>query len=103
VLLSDLVRRLHPDLTLTFHQPLFGVGANDKGMPMVRALAGGMRLPVDEFHCTGICYGTFTGWVNNRTAGLAVTVEFGHRVPSWRIGRAARTVVEVGLTGPLPS
>ena len=72
----------------SFHQPLFGVGASDKGMPMVRALAAGMRLPVDEFHCTGVCYGTFTGWVNNRTPGLSVTVEFGHRVRSWRIGRA---------------
>ena len=41
-----------------------------------------MRLPVDEFHCTGVCYGTFTGWVNHRTDGLAVTVEFGSRVPS---------------------
>ena len=103
VLLRDLVLRLRPDLTLVFHQPLFGVGASDKGMPMVRALAAGMRLPVDEFHCTGVCYGTFTGWVNNRTPGLSVTVEFGHRVRSWRIGRAARTVVEVGLTGPLPT
>ena len=96
VALRDLVRRLQPDLTLTFHQPLFGVGANDKAMPTVRALARGMRLPVDEFHCTGVCYGTFTGWVNHRTDGLAVTVEFGSRVPSWRIWRAARTVVEVG-------
>ena len=96
VVLRDLVRRLKPDLTITFHQPLFGVGANDKGMPTVRALARGMRLPVDEFHCTGVCYGTFTGWVNHRTAGLAVTVEFGRRVPTWRIGRAAATVVTVG-------
>ena len=103
VLLHDLVLRLQPDLTLVFHQPLFGVGASDKGMPMVRALAAGMRLPVDEFHCSGICYGTFTGWVNNRTPGLSVTVEFGHRVRSWRIGRAVRTVLEVGLTGPLPT
>jgi len=39
VLLHDLVLRLQPDLTLVFHQPLFGVGASDKGMPMVRALA----------------------------------------------------------------
>ena len=65
-------------------------------MPTVRELAAGMRLPVDDFHCTGICYGTFTGWVNNRTDGLAVTVEFGARVPEWRITRAARAVVTVG-------
>jgi murein peptide amidase A len=96
VVLRDLVRRIKPDLTITFHQPLFGVGANDKAMPTVRALARGMRLPVDEFHCTGVCYGTFTGWVNHRTDGLAVTVEFGRRVPTWRISRAAATVVRVG-------
>jgi protein MpaA len=100
VALRDLVRHLQPDLTLTFHQPLFGVGANDKAMPTVRALARGIRLPVDEFHCTGVCYGTFTGWVNHRTDGLAVTVEFGSRVPSWRVWRAARTVVEVGSRPP---
>jgi protein MpaA len=72
-------------------------------MPMVRALAAGMRLPVDQFRCTGICYGTFTGWVNHRTPGLSVTVEFGRQVRPWRIGRAARAVVEVGLAGPLPT
>jgi murein peptide amidase A len=100
VVLRDLIRRLRPDLTVIFHQPLFGVGATDKGMPTVRALARGMRLPVDEFHCTGVCYGTFSGWVNHRTEGLAVTVEFGSRVPSWRIGRAASTVLEVGAALP---
>jgi protein MpaA len=94
--LKALHRRLDPWLTLTFHQPLFGVGANDTSMGLVREIAAGMRLPVDEFHCTGVCYGTFTGWVNHRTDGHGVTVEFGRRVPSWRITRAARTVVEVG-------
>ncbi len=96
VALRDLVRRLDPWLTVTFHQPLFGVGANDKGMPTVRALAEGMRLPVRDYVCTGICYGTFTGWVNNRTDGLAVTVEFGRTVPDQRIRWAAATVVRVG-------
>ena len=94
--LKALHRRLDPWLTVTFHQPLFGVGANDKSMHLVREIAAGMRLPVDEFHCTGVCYGTFTGWVNHRTEGHGVTVEFGRRVPSWRVTRAARTVVEVG-------
>jgi murein peptide amidase A len=94
--LKALHRHLDPWLTLTFHQPLFGVGANDTSMGLVREIAAGMRLPVDEFHCTGVCYGTFTGWVNHRTEGHGVTVEFGRRVPSWRITRAARTVVEVG-------
>lgn len=97
--LRQLVRRIDPWLIVTFHQPLFGVGANDKGMRTVRDIAAGMRLPVRDYACTGVCYGTFTGWVNNRTESLAVTVEFGGTVPSWRIARAARTVVEVGSTG----
>ena len=96
VALRRFVRRIEPRLVLTFHQPLFGVGANDKGMRTVREVARGMRLPVDEFHCTGVCHGTFTGWVNNRTEGLAVTVEFGRQVPDWRIARAERTVLDVG-------
>ncbi|MGH8892745.1 MAG: DUF2817 domain-containing protein [Actinomycetes bacterium] len=96
VVLQRLVRRLDPWLVVTFHQPLFGVGANDKGMRTVRALAAGMRLPVREFHCTGVCHGTFSGWINHRTEGLAVTVEFGRTAPAWRIRRAAATVVAVG-------
>lgn len=96
VALRDVVRRVQPWLVVSFHQPLFGVGTQDGRMPLVRALAEGMRLPVRDFVCTGICRGTFTGWVNNRTDGVAVTVEFARSVPQWRINRAARTVVEVG-------
>ncbi len=94
--LKALHHRLDPVLTLVFHQPLFGVGSLDRGMRTVREIAAGMRLPVDDFHCTGVCHGTFTGWVNHRREGLGVTVEFGRRVPSWRITRAARTIVRVG-------
>jgi succinylglutamate desuccinylase len=88
--------RIDPRLTIVFHQPLFGVGANDDHRRLVRELATGMRLPVDEFHCSGVCNGTFTGWINHRTDGVGVTVEFGRTVPAWRIWRAAHTVVEVG-------
>ena len=96
VALRTMVRKLKPWLVVIFHQPLYGVGANDKGMPTVRALAAGMRLPVREFHCTGVCYGTFAGWVNHRTDSLAVTVEFGRSASDAMIARAARTVVRVG-------
>ena len=96
VALRDLVRRVDPWLVITFHQPLFGVGLNDDHRWLVRTLAAGMRLPVDDFTCSGACYGTFTQWVNNRTDGVAVTVEFGHSALDWRIRAAARTVVEVG-------
>ena len=100
VALRDLVRRVDPWLVITFHQPLFGVGVNDKGYRTVRAIAEGMRLPLEDYVCSGACYGTFTQWVNNRTDGLAVTVEFGDgRVRDWRIRAAARTVVDVGAGG----
>jgi hypothetical protein len=65
-------------------------------MRTVRAIAQEMRLPVRDFNCTGVCRGTFTGWVNHRTAGLAVTVEFGRSAPYWRIRRAATALVRVG-------
>ncbi|MEO7980624.1 MAG: DUF2817 domain-containing protein [Sporichthyaceae bacterium] len=94
--LRALHRRLDPWLTVVFHQPLFGVGTQDGAMALVRDIAAGMKLPVDDFRCTGVCHGTFTGWVNHRTGGTGVTVEFGRGAPSWRITRAARTLVEVG-------
>jgi protein MpaA len=96
VALQKLVRRLDPELVVVSHQPLFGVGVHEKDMRTVRALAEGMKLPVRDFNCTGVCHGTFTGWVNNRTESLAVTVEFGRTVPGWRIGAAAATVAKVG-------
>lgn len=94
--LRRLTLRLRPRLTVIFHQPLFGVGATAKSMPTVRALARGMRLPVDEFRCGRVCTGTYSSWLNHRIDGLAVTVEFGGRVPRWRIGRAAGTLLDVG-------
>jgi predicted deacylase len=96
VALRAMVRKIKPWLVVVFHQPLYGVGANDKGMPTVRALAAGMKLPVREFHCTGVCHGTFAGWVNHRTDSLAVTVEFGRTASDAMVARAARTVVRVG-------
>lgn len=94
--LRALYRRIDPVLTVTFHQPLVGVGANEKDMGTVREISRGMRLPVDDFDCSGVCYGTFADWVNHRSGGLGVTVELGHRVPAWRVTRATRTIVSVG-------
>ena len=96
--LKRFVKQLDPALVVTFHQPLFGVGANDKGMPIVRAIAAGIHLPVRSFSCTGKCPGSFTSWVNHRTDGVAVTVEFGEKAAQKRIRRAARTVLRVGST-----
>jgi murein peptide amidase A len=94
--LRRFVLKLEPALVVTFHQPLFGVGANTKAMPVVRAIASGIHLPVRSFSCTGKCPGSFTSWVNHRTAGIAVTVEFGEHASAKRIRRAARTMLSVG-------
>jgi predicted deacylase len=94
--LKRFVKKLDPALIVTFHQPLFGVGANTKAMPVVRAIAAGIHLPVRSFSCTSACYGSFTSWVNHRTDGVAVTVEFGEHAAKKRIRRAARTVLRVG-------
>lgn len=96
--LRDYVRELDPDLVVSFHQPLFGVGANSKDMPVVRALAAGMHLPVKSFTCTSACYGSFTSWVNHRLDGVSVTVEFGTTASDKRIRRAAKTVLKVGAS-----
>jgi Predicted carboxypeptidase len=94
--LKKFVKKLNPALIVTFHQPLFGVGANTKAMPVVNAIAKGIHLPVRSFSCTSACYGSFTSWVNHRTDGVAVTVEFGEHAAKKRIRRAARTVLRVG-------
>ena len=63
------VRKIKPALIVIFHQPLFAVGAQPSTMPVARALAKGMRLPVRSFTCSSACYGSFTSWVNHRTDG----------------------------------
>jgi len=91
------INKVNPRITITFHQPLFGVGLNTKRNDVVRALAETMRLPVESYSCTSVCYGSFTSWHNKRKNGVAVTVEFGPPgVSSWRIGKATNAVLSVG-------
>lgn len=94
--LRDFVRKIKPALIVIFHQPLFAVGAQPSTMPVARALAKGMGLPVRSLTCGTVCYGSFSSWVNNRTDSAAVTVEFGQTAADSRIRRAARTVLSVG-------
>jgi protein MpaA len=94
--LRKFVLKLDPALIVIFHQPLFGVGKQGKAMPVVRAIARGMHLPVRSFNCGGKCTGTFTSWFNHRSAGVGVTVEFGHHASPLQIRRAARTMLSVG-------
>jgi protein MpaA len=96
------VARIHPRTTIVFHQPLDGVDAyRAKSMTLVRRLARESGLPVRTFDCHGGCHGTFTDWLNTRTPGRAVTVEFGARAPSAQIARLKRAVLTVAQP-PLP-
>jgi protein MpaA len=89
-------RKVKPDQTVVFHQPLNGVGTTVKRMDVVRALARRTGLPVKSFACTGVCRGSFSSWHNNRLPGVAVTVEFPRKVKSKQVRRAAAAVLRVG-------
>ena len=77
--IADVITRVQPRMTVSYHQPLFGVDTS--GMPSARwladALADRTGLPRKDFTCSGGCHGTFTGWHNAYTTGSAVTVELG--------------------------
>lgn len=94
--LQAFITRVNPRITLTFHQPLFGVGINDKRPEVARAVAKAMALPLEEYRCSGICHGSFTSWHNRSRSGVAVTVEFARTVPTWRLDRAAAAALSVG-------
>jgi hypothetical protein len=94
--LRAFVRAIKPALVVVFHQPLFGIGAQDRTMPVVRRLSQETGLPVRDFRCTGICAGSFTSWLNNQSGLMGVTVEFGHTVSEARIRRTTRALVTVG-------
>ncbi len=90
------INKINPRITVTFHQPLFGVGLNTKRNDVVRALAAGIQLPVENYSCSSVCYGSFTSWHNHYKAGVAVTVEFGRTASSWRRDKATAAVLSVG-------
>ena len=90
------ITRVDPRITVTFHQPLFGVGLNTKRNDVVRALAAGIQLPVESYSCSSVCYGSFTSWHNYYKSGVAVTVEFGRTASAWRKDKATAAVLSVG-------
>jgi protein MpaA len=96
--LLSFVRQILPRTTIVFHQPLDGVDAyRAKSMALVRRLARESGRPVKTFNCHGVCHGTLTDWLNTRTPGRAVTVEFGARVPGAQIARMKRAVLTVAV------
>ena len=90
------IDRINPRITVSFHQPLFGVGLNTKRNDVVRALAKGIALPVESYACTGVCHGSFTSWHTRNKSGVAVTVEFGRTASAWRRDKATSAVLSVG-------
>ncbi len=94
---TDLIAQVQPRMTVSFHQPLFGVDTS--GAPSARwladALADRTGLPRKDFTCSGGCHGTFTGWHNDFTAGSAVTVELGPSATASELDRHAAVVLAV--------
>jgi protein MpaA len=88
-------KRVKPDQTVVFHQPLHGVGTAVKRMDVVRALAKEIRLPVKSFACTGVCHGSFSSWHNRALPGVAVTVEFGRSASKALVRRSSAAVLKV--------
>jgi protein MpaA len=82
------LRAVHPAYVVSFHQPLKGVGrAGPKGRAFVKRLHRGLRLRVKSFNCSGTCHGTMTEWFNASFPGVAVTVEYGHRMSKRQANR----------------
>jgi murein peptide amidase A len=96
--LLSFVRKIQPHTTIVFHQPLDGVDSyRAKSKALVRRLSRESGLPVKSFSCHGGCHGTFTDWLNTRTSGRAVTVEFGVHASNAQIGRMRRALLVVAL------
>jgi len=96
--LLSFVRQIQPRTTIVFHQPLYGVDSyRAKSKKLVRRLSRESGLPVKSFDCNGGCHGTFTDWLNTRTSGRAVTVEFGVRASHAQIGRMRRALLTVAV------
>jgi protein MpaA len=94
--LHAFITKIEPRITITFHQPLYGVGKNDKRPEIHTALSRATGLPVKDYACSGVCYGSFTSWHNRYRRGVAVTVEFGRTASAWRLDKAAAATLSVG-------
>jgi murein peptide amidase A len=87
------LRDVRPRRILSFHQPLYGVGADPDARRLVRRTARALKLPIDSFSCRGVCHGTMTGWFNHRFSGHALTVEYGVAPSRSRLRRQAPAAI----------
>lgn len=79
--LMRFLRNVNPQKVIGFHQPLYGVDDSyRKTRAFARTLARELELPRKVFRCNSGCHGTMTQWVNHKRPGMALTVEYGHRM-----------------------
>ena len=76
------ILRIKPRYVVSLHQPLQGVDKFAGSGPAYRrfrgALARNLGLPIKNFTCWSVCYGSLSGWYHHAGLGVAVeTVEFG--------------------------
>lgn len=76
------ILRIKPRYVVSIHQPLDGVDKYAGTGPAYRrfrgALAHNLDLPVKNFTCWSVCYGSLSSWYHHNKLGVAVeTVEFG--------------------------
>lgn len=78
----NLINRVKPDYTISFHQPLNGIDIRDTGnKAWAKRLAKQIKLPKKAFDCFSSCHGTFSMWFRkHHKAGAVVTVEMPHKV-----------------------
>lgn len=90
------LRRVDPDIVLSFHQPLYGVDTLTPHKKFSRTVARTLQLPTKKFSCNGGCHGTMTMWFNRHFDGKALTIEYGARPSRKELrGRVASQVLKI--------
>lgn len=90
---------VRPRYVVSLHQPLHGVDVDaGTGADYRRfrdALSRNLGLPIKNFDCWSVCYGSLSSWFHARHLGVAVeTVEFGwHPARAYLTGRVRRGIV----------
>ncbi|GAA1379673.1 M14 family zinc carboxypeptidase [Luteococcus sanguinis] len=98
--LRDFVAQVQPYQIVSIHQPLYGVdGYGLKDATLGQRLATQLGLPQKEFSCTGVCHGTFVGWVNHVQDGTAITVEYAKTPTTHFMTFTARRGITFALRG----
>jgi murein peptide amidase A len=90
---------IRPRFVVSLHQPLQGVDLDAGRGPAYHrfrdALSHDLGLPIKNFDCWSVCYGSLSSWFFASHLGVAVeTVEFGwHPAPAYLTGQVRRGIV----------